>query len=347
MKIDLKPQNPIEWLAMQTGLIPQPILLAHFGFMMSKVIGEALDYGVLEAIAQKHETPKAIAQYCKLNEKAVTALLAALAGMQLVSYKKEKFRLTAATKKWLLKDGKQSYFSQILFDSKVCYSWMDKTGDYLRTGKGLQYHETLQPSEWKLYQDGMEATSHLISRFAANKIKLSATATKLLDIGGAHGLYSSALLQKYPQLSAQVLDLPEAIAANTQKPNPYPNRLLFTAGNILKDNLQSESYDAVIMANVAHHFTETENLLVAQKVFNALKKGGTFYILEFFKKDIASSSADMIGSLQNFFFSFSSTSGLWTAVEIKNWLSGTNYINLKTINFIQLPGFGIVSGKKG
>lgn len=346
MKISLQSQNPLEWLALQTGLIPQPILLAHFGFIISKIIGEAVEQGVLEAIAKKPQTASAIAQHCKLNEKAVTALLNALTGLQLVHYRNQQFTLAPASKKWLLKNSRQSYAPQVLFDSKVCYPWLAQTGNYLKTGQGLQYHETLQPEEWQLYQDAMQATSGLISQLAAKKIKLPASATQLLDIGGAHGLYSTALLKKYPQLSATVFDLPKAVAANAQKPNGYPERLHFTAGNILKDDLPSEAYDVIIMANVAHHFTEAENRLVAEKVLAALKSGGTFYILEFFKKDISQAAGDMIGALQSFFFSFSSTSGLWTALEIKSWLIQTGFQNIRMQNFIQLPGFGMVQGQK-
>ena len=346
MKISLQSQNPLEWLALQSGLIPQPILLAHFGFIISKIIGEAIEQGILEAIAQKQQTAPAIAKHCSLNEKAVSALLNALTGLQLVRYNNQKFSLTSSSKKWLLKNSRQSYAAQVLFDSKVCYPWLAQTSEYLRTGKGLQYHNTLEPAEWQLYQDAMQATSGLISQLAAKKIKLPAGATQLLDIGGAHGLYSTALLQKHPQLSAIVFDLPEAIAVNNQKPNQYPERLHFTAGNILKDDLPQHTYDAIIMVNVAHHFTETENKLVAQKVMGALRTGGTFYILEFFRKDVSRATGDMIGALQSFFFSFSSTSGLWTATEIKSWLSETGFQNIKLQNFVQFPGFGMVQGQK-
>ncbi len=347
MKISLQSQNPLEWLVLQTGLIPQPILLAHFGFIISKIIGEAVEHGVLAAIAPKQQSASAIASHCNLNEKAVAALLNALTGLQLVRYGNQKFTLTTASKKWLLKDSQQSYGPQVLFDSKVCYPWLSQTGAYLKTGKGLQYHETLQPAEWQLYQDAMQATSGLISQLAAKKIKLPAKVTQLLDVGGAHGLYSTALLKKYPQLFATVFDLPESVAANAQKPNPYPDRLLFTAGNILKEDLQHNTFDAIIMANVAHHFTEVENKMVAQKIFASLKPGGTFYILEFFRRDISQAAGDMIGALQSFFFSFSSTSGLWTAPEIKGWLAETGFQHIKLQNFIQLPGFGMVQGQKG
>lgn len=346
MKINPQSQNPLEWLVMQTGIIPQPLLQAHFGFIMSKIIWEAIDCGVLEALAQKPATAAMVASACQLDEKATIALLNALTGLQLVKYEFGKYALSKASRKWLLKDSPESYQAMMQFDNQVCYNWMSHTGHFLRTGKGLQYHQHLQPQEWLLYQNGMTDIARNISKLAAKKIRLPSSPAKLLDIGGAQGIYSNALLQLYPTLTATIFDLPEAVTVHSQLGASTNNRLRFQPGNILKDEIGIEQYDIILMANVAHHFTEAENLLVAGKVLAALKEGGSFYILEFFRKEAAALSGDMIGALQNFFFAFSSTSGLWNAGEIQTWLQQSKFKQVRTIKFLQLPGFGMVSGRK-
>lgn len=345
MKIDLKAQNPLEWLALKSGFIPKPVLLAHFGFLTTKVISEALKSGVIDAIAAKKQTPEAIAHYKGLDATAVENLLQALVGLEIVKRRNGSYLLTPATKRWLLPTSKNTYAAQLLFDSEVCYTWLNDLPKYLQTGKGLAYHQTLQPKEWQLYQNAMQSTSGMMSELAARKIIVPSGATHMLDIGGAHGLYSAALLRKHTLLTAEVLDLPEAIAANANKPNAYPDRLHFTAGDVFTFTLPTDTYDIVILANVAHHFSKQENLQLMQKVKAALKKGGRFYILEFFRK--AASASDMIGALQSFFFSFSSTSGLWKESEIKSWFQETTFVNIRTHKFAQLPGFGFISGQKG
>ena len=346
MKIIAQSQNPLEWLAMQTGLIPHPLLQAHFGFMMSKVIWEAVDSGILESLAAKPATAQTVALQCKLDEKAVTALLNALGGLQLVKYQLGKYALTKASKKWLLKSSPESYHAMMLFDNRVCYDWLRTTGDFLRTGKGLQYHQQMQPEAWSLYQNGMTDIARNISKQAVKKIRLSNGNTTLLDIGGAQGIYTKALLQKYPALTATIFDLPDAIATHVQQNLKADARLTFRPGNILTDDIGVSCYDVILMANVAHHFTDAENRLVADKVLTALKPGGSFYILEFFRKEAAELSNDMIGALQNFFFAFSSTSGLWNANEMQQWFQQAGFQQIRTIHFLQLPGFGMVTGKK-
>ncbi len=346
MKLHLQSQNPPEWLAMQTGFIPTPLLLAHFGFMMSKIIWEAVECNVLETLALKPATADEVAVSCQLDAKATTALLGALTGMQLVYFSNGKYRLTKDSRKWLLKNSPESYRGMMKFDNQVCYNWMGSTRVYLQTGKGLQYHGQMEPQQWESYQNGMTDIARNISQLAAQKIKIPVGPAALLDIGGAQGIYANALLQKHANLTATVFDLPEAIAVHRTWHHLPGNKLNFKAGNILTDDIGIEQYDVLLMASVAHHFTETENKLVARKAFAALKPGGSFYILEFFRKEASELRNDMIGALQNFFFAFSSTSGLWNDSEIKSWLQLAGFLSIRTIRFLQLPGLGMVVGKK-
>jgi 2-polyprenyl-3-methyl-5-hydroxy-6-metoxy-1,4-benzoquinol methylase/predicted transcriptional regulator len=346
MKIIPQSENPLEWLVMQTGFIPKPLLQAHFGFMMSKIIWEAIECNVLEAMANKPITAEDIAGTCNLNVKATTALLGALTGMHLVKFSNGKYMLTKASKKWLLKTSPTSYTAMMQFDNQVCYAWMEQANNFLKTGNGLQYHGQMTPQQWSLYQNGMTDIARTISKLVAQKIKLPNGPSAMLDIGGAQGIYASAMIDKNPQLTVTVMDLPEAIAAHSRKNHLRESKLVFRSGDILKDDIGQQQYDVVLMASVAHHFTDAENKTVARKVYVALKPGGSFFILEYFRKQPEAFSGDMIGSLQNFFFSFSSTSGLWDAAEMKTWLQKAQFKNIKTIHFLQLPGFGMVTGKR-
>jgi O-methyltransferase domain len=47
-------------------------------------------------------------------------------------------------------------------------------------------------------------------------IRLPASATSLLDVGGGHSWYSAAICQRHPKLTATVLDLPGSAAAGRE-----------------------------------------------------------------------------------------------------------------------------------
>lgn len=348
MKLSPVAQNSLEWIALKTGLVPTPLAYSHFGFMASKFLLEAVDKGVFEAIGY-HKVPLAqIADLCQLNEKALKSLLGVLATMGLINSRNNVFFLTKKSKKWILKDSPDSLYWLMMFDNRVCMKWMDYTGAFLQTGKGLQYHSTFNEEEWFYYQKAMEATAMAASKEAVRKIPIPEKASKMLDIGGAHGLYSVRLCTRNPRLSSVILDLPAAVEKAEPILEKYKmgNRVSHVSGNVLTDDLGREVYDFVLMASVAHHFTNEENLLVAKKVFRALKPGGVYTIMEVLRSDTIQYNGDMLSALGDFFFALSSTSGIWSLQEIKQWQKEAGFSFYKINTFLTIPGYAAVSGRK-
>lgn len=348
MKIGAIAQKPLEWIAINAKLLPMPLLYSHFGFMMSKFLLESVDAGVFEFIRNEKKTVAEIAGACQLNEKALTGTLGVLASMGLIDQQNGLFSLTKQARKYLLKDSPDSVYWMMLFDNRVCMDWMNYFPEFLRTGKGLQYHDTFNDEEWRLYQNAMESAATGAAKEAGKKIKIPASAGQLLDIGGSHGLYSVAFCKKTPGLQSTILDLPQAVdkAAPILAKFGMGDRITHRPGNILTDEIGREQYDYVLMANVAHHFTAEQNQAVAKKVFAALKPGGTFTILEFMRQDAIKKDGDMLGALGDLFFLLSSTTGLWSREEIKGWMDTAGFSGANTTNFLSLPGFKGISGVK-
>jgi cyclopropane fatty-acyl-phospholipid synthase-like methyltransferase len=256
--------------------------------------------------------------------------------------------LTRQSKKWLLKDSPESMYWLLMFDNRVCLKWMDHVGEFLQTGKGLQYHNTFNEEEWFYYQKAMEAAASATSKEAVRKIPVPNGACQMLDIGGSHGLYSVKLCSKYPGLRSTILDLPEAVEKAKPILEKYntQNKVKHLAGNVLVDDLGENKYDLVLMASVSHHFTVEENLSVAEKVYKALKPGGYFTIIEIIRKEKIELNGDMLGNIADFFFALSSTSGAWSVDEIKSWQKRAGLIRFKQSNFLTIPGYVAITAKK-
>lgn len=348
MKFSPVAQNMLEWIALKAGLVPTPLAYSHFGFMLSKFLLEAVDKGIFEAIGHQKAGLNKICEVCRINEKALKSLLGVLATMGLVKQHKELFYLTAKSKKWILKDSPHSLYWLMIFDNRVCLNWMNHVGSFLETGKGLQYHETLNDEEWFYYQKAMEAAASATSKEAGSKIPVPAGATTMLDIGGSHGLYSVALCKRYAALSSIILDLPEAVnkAAPILENYGMGNRVRHAAGNVLTADLGNEKFDVILMASVAHHFTAEENELVAKKACAALKPGGVFTIIEVLRHDKIKDNGDMLSAVGDFFFALSSTSGTWTLEDIKQWQQQAGFAAYRKATFLTIPGYVAVSGRK-
>lgn len=348
MKLSPTAQNAVEWAALKSGLVPTPLAYSHFGFMMSKFLLEATDKGIFESIGKNKVSLSHIADECKLDLRALKSLLGVLASMDLIDTANDLFFLTSKSKKWLLKDSPKSLYWLLMFDNRVCLKWMDHVGEFLQTGKGLQYHDTFTSEEWFYYQKAMEATAVITSGEAAKKIPVPGGATSMLDIGGAHGLYSVALCKKYQGLHSTIIDLPGAVeqAAPLLEKHNMNNVVSHRPGNILTDELEPSSYDLILMASVAHHFTVEENLLVAAKAFKALKPGGHFTIIEVLRHNEIKRNGDMLSAMGDFFFALSSTSGTWSLDEIMEWQRKAGFRPFAVKKFLTIPGYVAVTAQK-
>lgn len=348
MKFAPVAQNPLEWIGLKAGLVPTPLAYSHFGFMASKFLLEAVDKGIFEAIGHSNVSLEDICSACSLHPRGVKSLLGVLATMGLLKQRKNLFYLTRKSKKWILKDSADSLYWLMMFDNRVCIKWMEYVGTFLESGKGLQYHETFNEEEWFYYQKAMEAAASVTSREAPSKIPVPAGATTMLDIGGSHGLYSVALCKKHSSLSSTILDLPGAVENAKPILEKYNmgERIVHQAGNVLTDDLGKATYDVIIMASVAHHFTAEENKKVAIKAFDALKPGGIFTILEVLRADEIKYNGNMLSALGDFFFALSSTSGTWSLQEIREWQKEAGFIHYKKATFLTIPGYVAITGRK-
>jgi SAM-dependent methyltransferase len=95
---------------------------------------------------------------------------------------------------------------------------------------------------------------------------------RLLDLGGGHGRYSTALCARHPSLTATVLDYASALG-------PGGARVTMRAGNYLTEELGS-GYDVVLLFNVLHGHPEARNRALLDRVAAALRPGGVVAILE-------------------------------------------------------------------
>lgn len=341
-------QTPLEWIGLKAGLVPTPLAYSHFGFMASKFLLEAVDKGIFEAIEHKRVSLEDICSTCRLHPKAVKSLLGVLATMGLLKYRGNLFYLTHKSKKWILKDSVDSLYWLMMFDNRVCIKWMEYVGNFLESGKGLQYHETFNEEEWFYYQKAMEAAASVTSREAPSKIPVPVGAATMLDIGGSHGLYSVALCKKHTGLSSTILDLPGAVDKAKSILDKYQmgDRVVHQAGNVLTDDLGKAKYDVIIMASVAHHFTTEENRKVAIKAFEALKPGGIFTIMEVLRADAIKYNGNMLSAIGDFFFALSSTSGTWSFQEISQWQKEAGFTHYKKSTFLTIPGYVAITGRK-
>ncbi len=348
MQLRVAPENPLEWLALQTNQIPIPLLHAQIMPVIAKAVLEAADQGVFDAFANESRTASEVAERCNLHPKAVGELLGLLSALGYMTYADEKFTLTAMARRWAVASEQASAFGMLRFNNRLMWQWLNHLGTYLQTGKGLNYHDTLTPDEWAVYQQGMVAATATEAREFGRRAPVPDAATHMLDIGGAHGQHSAVLCKRLPALQSVILDLPAAIeqAAPLLAAHNLGDRIQHRHGNALTDDLGENDYDIVLLSSLAHHFTDAQNRDLTRRVARALRPGGVFIVNEFIRPE-AGAKPELVGSSTDLFYGMTSAAGNYSVAEIQSWFRDAGLTSYKAIGYLTLPGrMQVVARKK-
>jgi 2-polyprenyl-3-methyl-5-hydroxy-6-metoxy-1,4-benzoquinol methylase len=346
VRIGAKAENPLERIVMRLNLAPQPLLETQMAFTLARIVMAATKFGVFEALGGGASTAPSVAERCGTDAAATEKLLFALAAAGYVRADGDRYELTPMSRKWLLEDSPTSLVDKLLFQFDE-WEWIERSEEYVRTGKQLEIHDSLTSDEWKTYQRGMRSLAGAFVPEAVRRAPMPRGARDLLDIGGSHGYLSVSLCRRYPQLRAVILDLPEAIehAAPLLAKEGMGDRVVHRAGNALTDDLGVEAYDVVFTASLVHHLTDAENRDLAMRVARALRPGGVYAIFDAFRPRTPK-DAGQFGALLEFYFALTSQSGTWTPDEMADWQREAGLEPRRPIRLRTAPGGGIQAATK-
>ncbi|GAB4343336.1 MAG: methyltransferase [Calditrichia bacterium] len=148
---------------------------------------------------------------------------------------------------------------------------------------------------------------------------------KFLDWGGGPGLFAVRVAEHYPEVDSYILDRPEVepVARRFIQKSPAAKRIHFIAGDFFATN-PGQNFQAVLLSNIIHIYTEEENLQLLNKIRDCLKPGGTLYVRDFFL------NADLTGPRSAALFSVNmlvNTDGgrSYSAEEVRRWLKQTGF----------------------
>jgi ubiquinone/menaquinone biosynthesis C-methylase UbiE len=355
MKFGIQAENPLEWLliwiAEKANLFPMAIVHGVVGKINAKVIFAAFNLGIFEAVKDGPRTLEEIARKTGLNAHSLESTMTILLSLRYFKYKNGKFMLTPAAKKFCLKASPAGVYDYTLF-MNIMAGWMEQLEEYLKTGKGLNVHATMNDEEWRLYQLCMEYQAKATSKAAPKFTPMPPNPTAMMDIGGSHGLYCVELCKKYPTLKATILDLPQAVekARPLLAKHNMGDRVSYRVGNAVTDDLGENQYDLILMSHLMHHLSKEQNTIVCAKVAKALKPGGYFAVQEFIKPEFSenfNSLSNVNGLFGNLIFNISSESGTFNRAEIEEYQKQAGLTPCAFNKFKASMGLAQVCAKKG
>jgi predicted O-methyltransferase YrrM len=99
---------------------------------------------------------------------------------------------------------------------------------------------------------------------------------KMLDLGGAHGLFCIAMVAEHPSMRGVVFDQPAVVTVTEEFISEYgmQDRISVLAGDYTIDSLE-EGYD-LVWASATLNFARSNLAGMMNRIFEALRPGGIF-----------------------------------------------------------------------
>jgi predicted O-methyltransferase YrrM len=301
---------------------------------------------VFTCLAENPLTAAQAAARTHTDRRALEMLLNAMCAMQLLKKDQDRYELTDAARRFLVKHSPEYVGHMILHHHHLSSYWacLDEA---VRSGKSLRTRPVFsEEQEREAFLMGMFNNAMLQAPALVDQIDLGNRRT-LLDLGGGPGTYAIHFCRKMPQLQAVVFDLPTTrpFAEKTIARFDMSRRIRFVPGDYLTDAIGGP-YDVVWLSHILHSESPETCRRIVHKAAEALSPGGMLLIHEFILND------SMDGPLYPALFALNMLLGTgkgqsYTEAQLKAMLSQAGIRQIRREPYCGPTESGIISAVKG
>jgi len=161
---------------------------------------------------------------------------------------------------------------------------------------------------------------------------------KLFDVGGGPGTYTIAACKRYPELQAEIFDLPETIVITKEMiaKEGMAERISVRQGSWDSDNF-GQGNDVVLLSEVMHGAVGNAEMKLG-KAYESLVDGGLVVIQEFLLND--EKSGPLIPAVFNLMV------GAYSKAELFGFVAGAGFKEVKLVAEVQEYGSSWITGVK-
>jgi ubiquinone/menaquinone biosynthesis C-methylase UbiE len=260
---------------------PDKLLNVSGYYWQSFTLHAAIKLGIFTIVGSEELTVEDIAQRLNAKERGVVMLLNALAAMNLLVKKGDRYSNTPSGASFLSKNSPEYMGHIIMHHHHLALSWA-KLDEAVRTGGPMRVRSSGSDEEGReSFLMGMFNIAMNLAPRLVNTIDISGR-RHLLDLGGGPGTYAIHFCLNNPRLSATVYDLPTTrpYALKTIEKFGLTERIDFVSGDYLKENIPGV-YDIVWLSQILHAEGADDCQKIIQKAASVLDPGGVLMVHEF------------------------------------------------------------------
>lgn len=253
----------------------QDILELMNGFRPACAIGAAAELDVWSLLADGPLSVEEVAGRLGSDLRATAMLLDAVAALRLLEKRDGRYAVPPELRDWLVEGGADTVLPMLQHAANILRGW-SLLAWTVKGGIPMPRPASIRGPRADI--DSFIAAMHSVSGPLADELvrKLGPPKFKrLLDVGGASGTWTIALLRAAPDATAALFDLPEAIeqAGRRLAAAGVSDRVTLVPGDFYRDELPRGADFAWVSA-ICHQHSRRENRELFAKVFRALEPGG-------------------------------------------------------------------------
>jgi hypothetical protein len=276
---------------MSNHVLPPPAQMMQLvtGAWVSQAVGAAARLDIADHLAAGAKTADEVARLSGAKPDAVARLMRALASIGVFTMTGTDFALTPLGE--TLRNGVPGSMRNIAIAETDDAHWLSwgRFPKAIKEGRKMSA-EALGAEAWEYYgkhpEDALQFSRAMtdISGMAIEPVLGSydfSAASKIVDVGGAHGALVGAIVQKHPQATGIVLDLPHVVAGTKPalEARGLSGRVEVMAGDFFKE--VPAGADLYLLKHILHDWDDAKCVAILENVKKAMKPTSKVVVVEF------------------------------------------------------------------
>lgn len=287
----------------------------------------AIQVDIFTPLATGPLTAEAVARVINCHPYGTRALLDYLCSLQVIACQGDLYDLTVTAQTFLVRGTKSYVGDLILHDTGP--AMFDLVLRALRTGKHTSLAEYFDQDAWlESYRTRRIQSSLILWEMAGITAQLDVDIS-ILDIGCGCAIKSLVLAQKTPRAHITCLDAPNVlvVARDLAERMEVLPQVRFVPADLLTTDLGTAQYDAVLTGQITHYLSETENIDLFHRIYQALTPDGVYVIDCPMSTDNPSQSASFLTLML-----WANSGGTAYSFETyREWLMKVGFIEVKRL----------------
>ena len=314
------------------GPDPSSIVRLSTAYWESQTLLTANRIGVFDCLADGAKSADEVAADLQIDRRNAGLFLRALVGLGFLGEEGGRFSNAPVAATFLVKRSPAFMGNAIRYSDQLYATW-GRLEDALRSGKPALYAEAYlgdNPVRTRTFVQAMHERALGVARALVGILDLKGRRV-MLDVGGGPGTYSVLLTERFPGLTAEVLELPgvAAVARELVAAAGASDRVVLRDGDYHHTDFGSGN-DVVLMSGMFHRETEQACRSLIARAAACLDPGGLLVVSDVF--------TDRGGSQPNFAAMFglnmmltAPDGGVHSDADVQGWMAESGFRELRVV----------------